>query len=142
MEHIVSGLIDERRTVAARLRDHMEEVQSLERLLTGIDEVLRHYGHYPDSKEKPKQKLSIGAFYKGELPRLVVSILSEAPDGLPTRDIVTAVCHRKSWRANDKAITDDLRHKVSRVLDKKRLQGVLVRVGDERAGVWRVTGSI
>jgi|GEM_PF-6693324 len=117
MENIAKGLIDERKNVVSRLRDYEKIYRELKAMLFNIDSTLRHFGYYPDGGVAPKKPMSSGLFYQGEMPRLVLSILRENPDGIGLRYIVEAVCHRKGWDTYDERFSCELRLKVSRSLD-------------------------
>ena len=139
MESVAKSLIEERRNIVSRLRDHEKICRELKATLSNIDSTLRHFGYYPDGGKAPKKPMSAGLFYKGEMPRLVLSVLRDNPDGIGLRYIVEAVCHRKGWDTDDERFNAELRLKVSRTLDRQKLKGVVKRVGDEAVGVWRIT---
>ena len=138
MEIVAKNLIDERKNVVSRLRDHEKICRELKGTLHNIDKTLRHFGYYPDGAVAPKKPMSAGLFYKGEMPRLILSILRENPEGVGLRYIVEAVCHRKGWESDDERFNRELRLKVSRTLDRQKLKGTAQRVGDEAVGVWKI----
>ncbi|MEM9014538.1 MAG: hypothetical protein AAGB02_05460 [Pseudomonadota bacterium] len=82
--------------------------------------------------------MAAGLFYKGELPRIVLKLLRENPDGLGLKAIVQKVCQQKGWETDDKRFNRELRLKISRTIDRQRIKGVVERVGDEAIGVWRI----
>ena len=138
MEQVAKSLMDERRNVVSRLRDHQKICHDLTTTISHIDATLRHLGYYPDGATAPKKPLTAGLFYKGEMSRLVLSVLRENPDGIGLRYIVEAICIRKGWETDDKRFNRELRLKVSRTLDRQKVKGVIKRVGDEAVGVWRI----
>ena len=138
MENVTKSLIDERRNVVSRLRDHEKICRKLKATLFNLDKTLRHFGYYPDGAIAPKKPMSARLFYKGERPRLVLAILRDHPEGIGLRYIVETVRHRKGWETDDERFNRELRLKVSRTLDRQRLKGVVKRVGDEAIGKWKV----
>ncbi|MEO1150715.1 MAG: hypothetical protein AAFW83_06955 [Pseudomonadota bacterium] len=141
MEIVAKNLIDERKNVVSRLRDHEKICRELKTTLTHTDATLRHLRYYPDGAIDPKKQMSAGLFYKSEMPRLVMSILREKPDGIGLRYIVEAICHRKGWDIDDERFNAELRVKVSRTLDQQKMKKIVERVGDEAVGVWRASAT-
>ncbi|MEX6632325.1 hypothetical protein [Hyphococcus lacteus] len=139
METVVKSLINERRNVVSRLRDHENIVYDLRTTVSHIDATLYHLGYYPDGQEAPKKSMAAGLFYKGELPRIILTQLRKHPDGLGLRHLVELICDQKGWEKTDKRFNRELRLKISRSLDRQRLKGVVERTGNEAIGVWRVS---
>ena len=138
MEPVAKTLISERKNVLSRLRDHEKIVCDLRTTISNLDATLFHLGYYPDGALAPKKSMAAGLFYKGELPRIVLTLLRRNPDGLGLRHIVRMICEQKGWETDDKRFNRELRLKVSRTLDRQKLKGVVTRLGDEAVGVWRI----
>ncbi len=138
MEPVAQALISERKNVLSRLRDHEAIVCDLKTTLAHIDATLFHLGYYPDGAEAPKKTMAAGLFYTGELPRIVMQLLRAHPEGLGLREIVDRVCFQKGWDNDHERFNRELRLKVSRTLDRKKLRGVIERIGDGAVGRWRI----
>ena len=138
MEIVASTLIKERRNVLARLRDHENIVYDLKTTLAHIDATLFHLGYYPDGADAPKKSMAAGLFYQGELPRILMKLLREHPDGLALREMVQMVCTQKGWDTDHDRFNRELRLKISRTLDRKKLKGIIERIGEGPVGRWRV----
>lgn len=138
MEIVASTLMKERRNVLARLRDHEGIVCDLKTILAHIDATLFHLGYYPDGAEAPKKSMAAGLFYQGELPRILMKLLRVHPDGVALRELVQMVCTQKGWDTDHDRFNRELRLKISRTLDRKKLKGVIERIGEGPVGRWRV----
>lgn len=138
MEMVAASLIKERKNVLSRLRDHERIVCDLQTTIAHIDATLFHLGYYPDGALAPKKPMAAGLFYKGELPRIVLTLLRKHPDGISLRDLVEMVCDQKGWENDDKRFNRELRLKISRALDHQKMRGVIERLGDGAVGVWKI----
>ena len=138
MDQVTSQLVKERRNVVSRIRDHETILQDMKRTLNHLDATLRHLGYYPDGTEAPKKNMAAGLFYTGELPRIILKLLRDHPEGLPLKEIVRLVCVQKGWDTDHQRFNQELRLKISRALDRKKLKGVVERVGEDAVGVWRL----
>ena len=139
MEPVAHALIKERKNVLSRLRDHEKIVCDLRTTISNLDATLFHLGYYPDGGFAPKKPMAAGLFYRGELPRIVLTILRKHPDGAGLRLLVELICEQKGLEKDDKRFNRELRLKVSRTLDRQKLKGVLERIGDEAVGVWKIS---
>ncbi|MGV6801694.1 MAG: hypothetical protein ACWA5L_07215 [bacterium] len=104
---VISGLLNEREALRGRIRDHEEQASIGREALRHLDATLRHLGyHDPCLKyHAPKKKLQPGAFYKGELPRMVMRALHTHPDDRTQRDIAGVICKEKGWDIENRACT-------------------------------------
>ena len=82
--------------------------------------------------------MAAGLFYHGELPRIISRLLREHPDGLTLKSTVEMVCRQKGWDIDDTRFVREIRLKVSRTLDRKKLKGYIERLGNDAVGVWRI----
>lgn len=58
--------------------------------------------------------------------------------GPPLREIVRLVCAQKGWDTDHQRFNQELRLKISRALDRKKLKGFVERIGEDAVGVWRL----
>ncbi|MFC3302419.1 hypothetical protein [Parvularcula lutaonensis] len=122
----------------SRLRDHEAIVADLRTTLSHLDATLFHLGHYPDGEPAPKKPMAAGLFYHGELPRLILRMLRQHPKGLGLKTMVEMMNAQKGWAGDDERFNRELRLKISRTLDRKRLKGIVERIGEDAIGVWRL----
>ena len=141
MDLVVAGLVKERRNVLSRLRDHERLCRELELSLVTLDATLKHFGHKPDGSYIPKQALSAGLFYTGELPSMVLRILRDS-GGLTLPDLLSEICRQKGWETDNQPLRKAIRAKVTKLLNRKRTKGQVERLGDKPCGVWQVKSLV
>jgi len=70
MEPVAQALINERKNVLSRLRDHERIVCDLQTTIAHLDATLFHLGYYPDGAFAPRNRGRQGCFILANYPAL------------------------------------------------------------------------
>lgn len=131
-EHTISGLLKKRADLfneAEHIRDRMAEIKND---IGALDRVLGTLGYTGDlDAEMPRQKRHV-LFGRGELTRVILDELRDAPRPLGSREIAQAIVALSGQDARDRKYVSELTRRVS-----KALRG-MKEVGGVRSAVDRM----
>src|SRR5919205_2011165 len=131
----VAALVRKRAEVAADVVACEERLKQLRADLFHLDAALRLLdpSARPDGIAAKRSRRQNGWFSTGELPRIVLDVLREAPEPLTVPEVALAVMERRGLDAGDKAAVRVVEKRVDAAL--RRREGTLERVAlGPRAG--------
>ena len=143
--HVISALREKRAIVAGLIEKLERKLEQHRADLTHIDGVLRLFQPDRDPDEiKPKRTNArrTGYFAKGELSRLVLEVLRDAPGKpLSTDDIAGRVIAAKGFDDADSVLRAAIRDQALTALRAFRKRGAVEQVGLGRGLRWKLAGA-
>ena len=131
--HAVSGLKARQADISRAISEYQAKIISARADLKAISEALRVFGE-PRSYSRDD-----AMFVRGELSRIVLDALREAPGGLIVDDLVVIVMQRKGreWNgmdAQDATLFPEVRRRAAMAIFRYNVKGY-VRRGEKRGGL-------
>ena len=124
----VSGLIDKRRELMARLKIARTDVQRLTTDIDAIDTVIRLFAPEVDGRgAKAKRLPSPFAARKGEMQRTILDAIREADGPVTSLEVAERFCASRGLAPDDRTL-NTVRNRVSGILGKMRAKGVIADV--------------
>jgi hypothetical protein len=139
--HIISALSEKRAIVAGLIEKLERKLEQHRADLTHIDGVLRLFQPDRDPADiKPKRAYARRTRYfaKGELARLCMGALRDAPGLITTDEIASQVIATKGFEAADSTLRAAIRDQLLTVLRAARKRGTVEQMGLGRGVRWRV----
>ena len=136
-DYVISGLIRRRREVAGDILELLGKVDALSRDLEALDSALRLFdpaielAAIPALQSRPKPDWAL----RGEVVRIVFAILREAPEPMPTRELVAAV---NRARGIEGEITFLHIKRVRKCLDRQKARGTILVVSVDGIQRWQL----
>jgi hypothetical protein len=137
--HTVSGLIRKRAELAGKLEATQDALRQLIIDLDNLDATIRIFAPDVDLAEiKPKPLPPRSAAYKGEIGRVILAALRQAPDGLTGQELAARVMAERGMNTADKKTLRLISKRVGAALRHYRGKGA-IRSEGARNGllVWR-----
>ena len=134
---MISGLIRRRRELTGDMLELLGKVDVLAADVAAIDKVLGMFAPelipqaIPALQSRPKPDWAM----RGEVSRIVFAILRNAPEPMPTRDLVAAVNRERGIEGK---ITFLHIKRVRKCLDRQRARGSLVAVSVDGRQCWQI----
>lgn len=138
--HVITGLRAKRDELAKHIDDLEYRLGKARTDLLYLEHALRIVAEDADSPI-PVFMRTARLFGKGELQRICLDLLREAPDGLDTRELGAGVIARKGFDAADERLRVALSHSLADTLGRAKRLGTVTTDAKRRAGgvrVWRV----
>lgn len=133
--HTINGLLLHRSQVAGEVEFHRAKAQQAAELVGSVDRVLRSLGYEANDITAPPTRVqAAGLFRRGELSRLIMSALREAPEGLTVHAIADMICAERGWETDDQKWMTAFRSKIGRALGAKKSKGKVT--SEDRGGTW------
>jgi hypothetical protein len=124
----VAGLMEKRRTLAARLKIVQGEVQALTVDIDALDTVLRLFAPEIDGRTlKAKRLPSPFHAAKGELQRLVLDTIRETGGPVTSLMVAERFCAARGMTPDDRTIIT-IRGRVGSIIGKMKQKGALCQV--------------
>ena len=138
---VLSGLIRKRQEVMEAMELAQTQLRQLVLDLDALDGVIRMFSPEIDLavvRVRPRPKRHIA--FRGEVSRLILTLLRDAPEPLPTREVVRRVMETRELNQADRALYDSVRDRVGASLRGMRSRGRIASSGDRETGVrWGLT---
>ena len=142
--HVVSALKAKRAELAGRIEHCQEELRGLVIDLDNVDHVLRLFAPDIDLVEiRPKPLPPRAHAFKGEMTRILLEALREAPDGLDSRELARRVMAGRGINPHDARLARTIVKRVGAALRHHKMCGLLTsEQGQGGLLVWRVSESV
>lgn len=137
--HVITGLRAKRDELANHIRDLERRLSKARTDLLYLEHALRIVAE--DASEIPVFMRTARLFAKGELQRICLDLLREAPDGLDTRELGAGVIARKGFDPADERLRVAISHSLVDMLGRAKRLGTVTTDAKRRAGgvrVWRI----
>ncbi|MCQ8185163.1 hypothetical protein [Parvularcula maris] len=138
--YLISGLLEHRSQIAGEVDYYRHKAREASDLLASIDRTLNSLGYEADEGSK-KPVRTAGLFRRGELRRLLLGALREAPEGLTVEEMAAMVCRERGWETDDARWMAALRSKIGKSLDKAKGAGLVSCMEREGCWYWFVAGQ-
>ena len=137
-EHVIHGLQRKRAEIAGRLEVAHAEISRLAVDLASIDATIRMFAPHVELDEiSPGKPQAPGAAMLGEISRVVLATLRDAPDALSTRGVTLAVVAARGMPATDTRLFEAMQKRVLASLRNLRIRGAVEgRKEQGRLMVW------
>ena len=129
----VSGLLDKRAELQGLLKFHQAELRKIKVDIDHIDATLKLFGGSADP-ERAKRYPTMHRAARGEVIRLVLTMLREAPKPITSFEIASEFVRRRSLRTDDETLVL-IRKRIGACLTK--LQRNRTIVGTEGPNGWK-----
>lgn len=137
----IAGLLTKRREVAGEAAKAAERLGELQDAIVHLDAVLGLFGFTDTASLKPLRRMDVprlGRDASRDRQRTILKLLREAPEGLATPMIASAVGGAFQANAERQRTRMDVLSEVRKVLHRLEAKGAVRREGREgEARVWR-----
>ena len=125
-DHVIHGLQRKRAEIAGRLEVAHAEISRLAVDLASIDATIRMFAPYAELDEiSPRKPRAPGGTMPGEISRIVLAALRDAPVALSTYDVTLAVMAARGMPATDARLLEAMQKRVLACLRNLRIRGAV-----------------
>ena len=139
---VLSGLIRKRQEIADAIETAQTHLRQLILDIDGLDTAIRLFSPDIDLdavRVRPTPKRHVA--FKGEISRLILTLLREAGEPLPTRELIRRSMEARGLNVADKGLYELMRERIGASLRGMRSRGRVVSSGGRGNSVrWGLAG--
>ena len=141
-EHTLSGLVAKRAEIAGQINQIRASLRQLIIDLDHIDAAIRLFDpRYDVDQIRPKSYPAGHVTYRGELVKIVLDLLREAPGPLTTREVASHIMIERGQNTRDETVLKVMTRRAGALLRHYRDRGMVRSIKDPRRGqfdLWEV----
>jgi len=132
MQHVVSQLIDKKSELKGELDFYKERIPKLEEVIKSIDISIQAFDPKFDIKAIKARKYSINKRYfkAGEVKTLILDLLREEGDYVPTHIITVELMKKKKLSYQDQSLKTHVQQTILNSLNRLHKENIIMRKGD------------
>ncbi|RKG37419.1 hypothetical protein [Acinetobacter rongchengensis] len=135
--HLISVLTKKRAELLGQIESHQKDIQRISEILLHVDHTIKLFSPEFDLRSiKSKRTNQRNPYFgRGELQTLVLTCLREAQSPMNYKEIMVQILEVKGM---DESLRDDVSPSLIKVLNRLRIKGIIVAIGNHRPYLWQI----